>query len=43
MIKSDGNLVHFLANAKNLQDGVSSKFINESRNALERLKNETDY
>lgn len=41
--KIDGNLVYFSRNSSAVQAGVSSRFVQEKRDALERLKNETDY
>ncbi|HHA1754143.1 TPA: hypothetical protein ACOEA5_001975 [Enterobacter kobei] len=38
-----GNLTYFSKNSKKVQDGVSDRFISEKKEALGRLKNESDY
>ncbi|WP_231889188.1 hypothetical protein [Mangrovibacter phragmitis] len=40
---TEGNLIYFSKNSKEVQDGVSDRFISEKKEALERLKNESDY
>lgn len=41
--KTDGKLAYFSKNSLEVQAGVSSRFIREGKEALERLKNESDY
>lgn len=41
--RTDGKLVYFSKNSPEVQAGVSSRFIREEKDALERLKNESDY
>ncbi|AFJ46273.1 hypothetical protein [Shimwellia blattae] len=39
----DGNLTYLSKNSKKVQDGVSGRFISEKKEALGRLKDESDY